>query len=147
MGSSMYWLYAQRLKVAMYIQYITICVRSCFESSCNVFQGKFTTVLKPQYILYKVKQRWRWYIWATVSHFTITWGKGDKSIHNVWSRSGVAGFGLFWERFLISVLGILFLIVSGLQEPDQLNRLHLILNTHCKVSLVILINLWRIKIN
>ena len=74
-------------------------------------------------------------------------GKGDKSIYNVWSRSGVAGFGLFWERFLISALGILFLIVSGLQEPDQLNRLHLILNTHCKVSLVILINLWRIKIN
>lgn len=37
----------------------------------------------------------------------------------------------------VSVLGILFVIVSGLQEPDQMNLLHLILNTHCKVSLVI----------
>lgn len=59
----------------------------------------------------------------------------------------MTGFVLFWERFLITISGVLFVIVFDLQEPDQMNRLHLKPNIHCEVSLVVLINRWLIKIN
>ena len=59
----------------------------------------------------------------------------------------MTGFVLFWERFLITVSGVLLVIVFDLQQPDQMNRLHLIPNIHCEVSLVVWINRWLIKIN
>ena len=52
----------------------------------------------------------------------------------------MVSFYSFCKYFSITGSGISFLVVSGLKGPDQMDRPYFISNTHCEVSLVVLIN-------
>ena len=62
---------------------------------------------------------------APVSHCKIAWG-GDKAIFDIWSRLDDKRLGSFWKRFFITGSCVLFLVITGLPGPDQMNRLYLI---------------------
>ena len=83
-------------------------------------------------------------ITAILPYFTITWegrGKEVKSPFTMfrpdWAWLALYHFG---NLSLLGILVFYYFLVSGLEGPDQMNRPYLISNTHCKISLVVSIN-------